>query len=141
MKILPERIRKDGGQSAVEFALVLPILLLVLLGMVEFGWMFNAKISINSAAREAARVRAVQGYTETATVEAGFEDLATTAAENALSSTIPSSKVTVDFTYDIDLVQGKKYVIVDVEGLVTPLIGFFFNGDQTIEGKAQMRIE
>ncbi|WP_424346346.1 TadE/TadG family type IV pilus assembly protein [Kocuria sp. CH-021] len=45
---------------AVEFALLLPILVAVLLGVVEFGRAYNAQISITHAAREAARTMAVQ---------------------------------------------------------------------------------
>lgn len=131
----------DKGQSAVEFALVFPILLLVLLGMAEFGWMFNAKISTNSAAREAARVRAVLGYTADSLKEAQYEAKAELAAKNALTATIDPSKVTVTFDYDIDLSESKMYVIVNVNGMVTPLIGFFFDGDQSIQGDASMRIE
>jgi Flp pilus assembly protein TadG len=141
MKILPKKYKNEKGQSAVEFALVLPLLLLVLLGMAEFGWMFNAKISTNSAAREAARVRAVLGYTADSSKEAEFEAKAALAAKSALGSTIDPSKVTVTFTYDIDLSESKMYVLVNVDGMVTPLIGFFYSGDQSVEGEASMRIE
>lgn len=42
--------RDEKGQSLVEFALILPILVLILLGIIEFGWLFNGKITLTSAA-------------------------------------------------------------------------------------------
>lgn len=43
----------------MEFALVLPLLVLMLFGMIQFGLLFNAYISVNHAAREGARMAAV----------------------------------------------------------------------------------
>jgi Flp pilus assembly protein TadG len=47
--------RKESGQSLVEFALVLPILLLLVFGIVEFGRIWHASLVVNHAAREGAR--------------------------------------------------------------------------------------
>ena len=49
----------EKGQSLVEFALLLPILLLLLLGIIQFGIIFNGQITVTSAAREGARLAAV----------------------------------------------------------------------------------
>ncbi|HUP90326.1 MAG TPA: TadE/TadG family type IV pilus assembly protein [Longimicrobiales bacterium] len=49
----------ERGSAAVEFALVTPVLLLVLLGMVEFGRAWNARQTVTEAARAGARVAAV----------------------------------------------------------------------------------
>ncbi len=51
--------RREGGQAIVEFALVAPIFLVLLLGIVDFGMGFKAWISITNAAREGARIGAV----------------------------------------------------------------------------------
>jgi Flp pilus assembly protein TadG len=48
------RSRPPAGQSLVEFALVLPVLLLLILGAVDFGRLFSTKISLTNAAREGA---------------------------------------------------------------------------------------
>jgi Flp pilus assembly protein TadG len=50
----------DRGAAAVEFALVLPLLLLLIFGIIDFGRMLNAKITLTEAAREAARSAALQ---------------------------------------------------------------------------------
>jgi Flp pilus assembly pilin Flp len=47
--------RDQEGAAAVEFALLLPLLVLLLFGMIEFGLAFNTRIQATNAAREAAR--------------------------------------------------------------------------------------
>lgn len=53
------RPRSEKGASLVEFALVAPLLLLLLLGMIEFGWLFGQYNEVRHAAREGARFAAV----------------------------------------------------------------------------------
>jgi Flp pilus assembly protein TadG len=49
------------GQALVEFALVFPIFFLLLMGMIEFAFLFNAELSLNYATRDAALVAAEAG--------------------------------------------------------------------------------
>jgi Flp pilus assembly protein TadG len=50
-----QRLRDDDkGQSLVEVALVLPLLLLIVLGMVDVGRIYALKVAVTNAAREAA---------------------------------------------------------------------------------------
>ncbi|MDF1595068.1 MAG: pilus assembly protein [Acidimicrobiia bacterium] len=55
------RLRKDreDGAALVEFAIVLPFLMLLLMGMIEFGWAFGNNLDVRHGAREAARLAAV----------------------------------------------------------------------------------
>lgn len=53
-----------NGQSMVEFALILPILILLVLGIVEFGLMFNSYLTVQNVSREGARL-AIVGGTDT----------------------------------------------------------------------------
>jgi hypothetical protein len=45
----------QGGQSLVEFAMVVPVVLVLLLGMLEFGFVFDQAMTLNYATREGAR--------------------------------------------------------------------------------------
>ena len=45
----------EKGQALVEFALALPILLMLLCGIIDFGWIYYNQITLNNAAREGAR--------------------------------------------------------------------------------------
>jgi Flp pilus assembly protein TadG len=49
----------EKGAAAVEFALIVPILLMLVLGVCEFGRAFNIQVSLSEAAREAARYGAI----------------------------------------------------------------------------------
>jgi len=56
----------NRGQSLVEFALVLPVFLLLLIGITEFGRAWMTRNILTGASREAARIAAVQGNTAAA---------------------------------------------------------------------------
>ncbi|MEO5823186.1 MAG: TadE/TadG family type IV pilus assembly protein [Vicinamibacteraceae bacterium] len=60
---LPARVRSQSGAELVEFALVLPILLLVFGGIVDFGLLLQRQQVITNAAREGARIAVLPGYT------------------------------------------------------------------------------
>ena len=49
----------ERGAVAVEFALLAPVLVMILLGIMEFGRAYNVQISLSSAAREGVRVMAI----------------------------------------------------------------------------------
>jgi len=67
MKRPPSSSRKtrDRGSVAVEFALVLPVLLLIVFGIIDFGRALNAQIVLTGAAREGVRLAAL-GYPDAA---------------------------------------------------------------------------
>ena len=56
----PGRRRADPGAAAVEFALVTPLLLVMLFGIIDYGIWFADSISARQAVRDAAR----QGFVE-----------------------------------------------------------------------------
>jgi hypothetical protein len=65
MRVLPTRsvyVRNDKGASALEFALVVPLLLVLVFGMIEFGFVFQAQLALTHAAREGARLASVNKY-------------------------------------------------------------------------------
>lgn len=56
--------KREKGQASVEFALVLPLVLLVLLGLLQVGVFVLEKLQVTGAAREGAREAAVTGDRE-----------------------------------------------------------------------------
>jgi Flp pilus assembly protein TadG len=48
-------LRTEKGQAMVEFALVLPLLIALLCGIIDFGWLYYNQIALSNAAREGAR--------------------------------------------------------------------------------------
>jgi Flp pilus assembly protein TadG len=69
VKRLLRRLGAEDAAQLVEFALVLPMLLLVVLGIAEFGFIFQRYEVVTNAAREGARMAVLPGYT-TADVDA-----------------------------------------------------------------------
>jgi Flp pilus assembly protein TadG len=59
-------MRSERGATAVEFAMVLPVLLILILGIVEFGRAFQLQASLAAAAREGVRIVALQDDSATA---------------------------------------------------------------------------
>lgn len=60
------RVRSERGAELVEFGLTLPLLLLLVLGIIEFGFMFQEYEVVTNAAREGARLGSLipsAGYT------------------------------------------------------------------------------
>lgn len=78
----------ERGAVAVEFAIMLPFVLLLLVGMVEFGKVYNAQIVVTNSAREGARTMAITGNLEQA--ESG-----TIVAASSLSPALKKEHVTV----------------------------------------------
>jgi Flp pilus assembly pilin Flp len=54
------KIKKEKGAAAVEFALILPILIMIVFGIVYFGPVYNNWIAITHAARDGARLLAIK---------------------------------------------------------------------------------
>lgn len=89
---------KEKGAVAVEMAIVLPLLLLILLGIVEFGRVYNVQVSLTQAAREGARYAAINHgepglNVQTATLAAApaLSGLPVTVTDNASSCTSGSN--------------------------------------------------
>lgn len=58
----PGRLRRgrdDGGAALVEFALIMPLLFLLIFGIIEFGWAFRQNLDVRHGAREGTRLAAV----------------------------------------------------------------------------------
>ena len=91
--------RGERGAALVEFALALPLLLVVLAGIVDFGFVFQRYEVVTNAAREGARLATLPGYDATAVefrvrnyVQQG---LAINTA--ALNTAMPNSNVTMTY--------------------------------------------
>ncbi len=91
--------RKEDGQSLVEFAVILPIILFILVGMVEVGWAMHSYVTVASAAREATRFGARGNFQEEDVAEVAL--VAMQAVETHLEG--PEANTTIIVTFvDID---------------------------------------
>ena len=124
--------KKRRGAAAVEMAIVTPVLLTFLFGIIEFGWMFSIKNTLVNAAREGARFGALEGTTVDE-IEAVVVD--------ALEPMGLSGKATINVVE-----PSEDDPIVTVTASVTQsqvsLVGNYFGTwSGTISGTASMRRE
>lgn len=117
--------RLGRGQATVEFALVVPVVVVVALALVQLGLVVHARVMVTHAAREGARVAAVGG-TDGRVTEAV-----------AVAGRLPPSRFRV-FT---DRSDGRVTVRVDYDAPTrVPIVGALI-GDVVLTATATMRIE
>jgi Flp pilus assembly protein TadG len=69
-------IRKEEGQSLTEFALLVPLLLLLICGVLDFGRVMYAYLHLNMAAQETVRIAGLgKGDSEITTFAKNYEQL------------------------------------------------------------------
>lgn len=108
MAKLRELIRGNKGQGLVEFALVLPVLLLLVFGIIQFGFIFNAYMVTGYASREGARVAAlgksdsdIEAATMAAAVTIGINENDVIIVPSAPRN--KGTSVTVTVKHDVDV--------------------------------------
>lgn len=115
----------ESGAAAVEFALVLPILVVLLIGIVEYGSVYNAQLMLTSAAREGARTMAVTGSAaeaRTAVIDAAVGLMpAVTAADITVTPTActATTDVSVVIAYSKPYLTGMFGATIALEGKST----------------------
>lgn len=104
--------KKERGAAAVELAIILPLLLLLLLGIMEFGRAYNVQISLSQAAREGARHAAIHWNDDDLDVEGtalaaapSLDGLPVEIADNA-DSCGTADEVEVTATVDLGSMTG-----------------------------------
>ncbi|HHX22955.1 MAG: TadE/TadG family type IV pilus assembly protein [Tepidanaerobacteraceae bacterium] len=127
--------KTQRGQTLVELALVLPIIVLILFGILEFGRIFHSYIVITNAAREGVRLGAVgkpdeeiiSRIREVAPLHEADTRLKVTKLEPDQSARTPGLPMTIEVTYDVEL--------------VTPLFSSVLPNPVTLRSKSVMRVE
>jgi Flp pilus assembly protein TadG len=110
--------REDRGAQAVEFAILVPALLLIITGIITFGFVFNAQITVTQAAREGARLAAICGQDATclgtvkAQVESHAPGLSLTDSQIAVTS-CPANSTTASATVTITYVENLRIPPLD----------------------------
>jgi Flp pilus assembly protein TadG len=82
------RLQSERGASAVEFGLIVPILLILVLGIIEFGHAFQVQGTLSAAAREGARAMALRN--DPAQARAAVQE-----AAGALDPDITDAQITI----------------------------------------------
>lgn len=113
---------RDRGAAAVEAALVLPLLLMLVFAIVDFGRMLNAQIRVTEAAREGARVSSFGG--SLSDVQDRVDRVLTGAAATRPSGPCPS---TPDPDRDAEVLVTYRFQFVTPFALLAGVTGNAFD--------------
>ncbi len=137
------RLASERGAELVEFALAMPILLVILAGILDMGFLFKNYAIVTNAAREGARMAALPGWDEPAVITrvntyltaGGYDGTATTVVAPVVLATaggrsISGIKVTVAAPH--------TFIIL---GPMLALISSSEFSNTTLHAAATMRVE
>jgi Flp pilus assembly protein TadG len=129
---------RDAGSELIELAIVMPILVLLLLGIVDFAFLFQRWEVVTNAAREGARL----GSLASADTPGGYvANDVTTRVTNYLTSSGLQATPTVGTDFDTtDDVNGVIVQTVTVS-VSYPSDFIFLPGSITLNSSAEMRSE
>ena len=132
---LPRASHRERGAAAVEFALVLPILVLLVFGIVEFSIGFNRQQALHAAAREGARVASLPSST-TSEIDAAVQG----ALEGVNFASTPSVTITPAGTRPCEGRSGST-VVVTVQAVHELDIPLWRSDTITLTGRGEFRCE
>jgi Flp pilus assembly protein TadG len=126
-------LKNQKGQALVEFAVILPLLLLLIMGIIEFGLMLNSYLTVRNVSREGAR--------------AGIVGSTNAEIENTIISASPSleeSKLTINITPPEGSRKSGDTLTVELTyryNLIVPIISNLLGNEIDLNAQTSMRIE
>ena len=128
------RGRGESGQSLVEFAMVLPLLLLILFAIIDFGRIYQGQVTLTNAVREGARLGSVGGSSgqiaaRVAATSGGLSPSVTTTIPGAAGGS-----VMVEANATVTL-------ITPLGNLITRVFGGTMSNSFALNARADMRLE
>ncbi|PKM44519.1 MAG: pilus assembly protein TadG [Firmicutes bacterium HGW-Firmicutes-8] len=128
--------KTEQGQAIVEMALVLPILLMLIFGIVEFGRILNTYMIVTDLSREGARKGAVGGTdgeigatvrNNAAAADLEQDDVSVNIVPAAASKRSRGTSVEVQVSYPVDI--------------IAPVIGTIIGDPYVVTSQTTMRVE
>lgn len=128
--------RTERGQAIVEMALVLPLLIMILFGIVEFGRVLNTYIVVTNLSREGARFAAVGGsdtavtdFIKNAAAGSGFDVslIQVQPSPPSINKRLRGSTIQVRVSYPVDI--------------LAPVIGSIIGDPYVVQSQTSMRVE
>ena len=141
MAAIRTRWRSERGAEVIEFAIVAPILIFIIAGVIDFGMMLRAYEVVTNAAREGARVGVLPGYDPPdvqARVNAYFTASGLTGARTTTVTNLPVPTPAGTFTArSVNVQYVHQWAVL---GAAAPLFGGNF-GTITLGAVSVMRTE
>ena len=137
-KAIGKKQKREDGQAMVEFALILPIFLLILCGIIDFGWLFYNQLSLNNACREGARYAVVHTdeNADTQSIINHIENISSTVFAN------DGVDITVKYSSPSDPTAGDVTVSMQADiSFFTPVLSTILGKEKTITSTVIMKVE
>ncbi|MEO8457789.1 MAG: TadE/TadG family type IV pilus assembly protein [Chloroflexota bacterium] len=138
VRVIRKNEKRELGQALVEFALIIPLFLLLVFAIVDFGMGFYSWITVTNAAREGARVGAVGA--DSATIQQRVRDTAGSLNNSNLTITVTNAQgnsgeeVSVGVVYKYTMITPLSTVIkLFAGGNVGPQINFSATSKMRLE--------
>jgi Flp pilus assembly protein TadG len=126
------RRNRDRGANLVEFALIAPLLVLLLIGIVELGWGLAQHIDVRHKARETLRLAIVDEPLPEIEARACNDDIVKSGNIKNIAlatSTTEGDPISVTITADLQMLTG----------LFTPFFGSNPQISSTVEGRVEQK--
>jgi Flp pilus assembly protein TadG len=137
-KLMYKKKKGERGQALTEFALIVPIFLLLVFAIVDFGMGFNAWMTVTNSAREGARLGAVGGTS--AAITQKVKDTSSNLDQSKLTVTVtgaqgtPGNSVIVTADYKYNLITPLSGILSLVSGgTIGPQLDFTSTADMRLE--------
>jgi Flp pilus assembly protein TadG len=130
-----KKIKKEDGQALVELAITLPILIMILCAIIDFGWLFTNQNILDYCTREGARFAIVHSTSSTAI----RDHIRSIAPANIANSMV----IDVVFSNSTNPRLGDVQVDIHADvAVLTPIVGVFVK-DQTmnLDSSCTMKVE
>ena len=131
------RLRREDGQAAVEFALMVPLLCLVIIAILHFGKVMNYWLDLNHVASEGARKAAVNTFASDAEYDTYIRSRLETGELRAGGTTSIPAAATIALCLPEGGDVGDPVTVQVAAGYSLPFIGTTI----TLRGTATMRLE
>lgn len=116
-----DRLRNERGATAVEFAFIVPLLIVLVIGIAEFGHAFQVQGTLSAAAREGVRLMALQN--DPAAARAAVRN-----AASSLNPGVTDAQIAISPVSCPTLDAGSTQVRLTVDYPMPYLTGFFGSG-------------
>jgi Flp pilus assembly protein TadG len=126
-------VTADRGAAAVELALVLPILLLVVFGIIDFGRAYNAQVTLTQAAREGVRLAALN--------QSGVVSRTQGAALPLTGVGVAVTPCPAGSTGDAVVQTSYTFSFITPVGAIAGMFGSAFGGPIAMTGRGVMRCQ
>ena len=136
MKRLSKTPNGESGASLVEFAMLMPFLLMLLIGIVEFSWTFATDLDVKQGAREGARLAAVN-FPDTGEVDMAAE----ICSRMDLVGSNPATTITWASDGTPAVGEGVIVTVSTPHETLTGFLDWAFSSITSLESTVEIRIE